>query len=71
MSRENPLWGRTTVGHPVAKMTNNLQSTSADGRGIIEFDANIIGTGVSGFCRLYHLRHFGQKVRLFEEGGDV
>jgi cation diffusion facilitator CzcD-associated flavoprotein CzcO len=52
-------------------MTNNLQSTSADGRGIIEFDANIIGTGVSGFCRLYHLRHFGQKVRLFEEGGDV
>jgi hypothetical protein len=34
----------------VAKMTNNLQSTSADGRGIIQFDAIIIGAGVSGFA---------------------
>jgi len=33
-----------------AKMTVNLQSTSADGRGIIEFDAIIIGAGVSGFA---------------------
>jgi hypothetical protein len=31
-------------------MANNLQSTSADGRGIIEFDAVIIGAGVSGFA---------------------
>ena len=55
----------------IANMTNNLQSTSAGGRSIIEFDANIIGAGVSRFCRLCHFRHFGQKVRLFEEGGDV
>ena len=34
----------------VAKMTNNLQATSADERGIIEFDAIIIGAGVSGFA---------------------
>jgi hypothetical protein len=33
-----------------AKMTNNLQSTSADARGIIEFDTIIIGAGVSGFA---------------------
>jgi cation diffusion facilitator CzcD-associated flavoprotein CzcO len=47
-------------------MTNNLQSTSADGRSIIEFDAIIIGAGASGFAALYHLRRFGLKVRLFE-----
>jgi hypothetical protein len=31
-------------------MTDNLQSTSADRRGIMEFDAIIIGAVVSGFA---------------------
>lgn len=36
-----------------------------------QFDAIIIGAGVSGLCQLYHLRRLGLNVRLFEEGGGV
>jgi hypothetical protein len=60
------LPGDLSFDHQGAKMTNNLQSTSADGGGIIEFDAIVIGASVSGFCRLYHFRRVGLKVRLFE-----
>jgi cation diffusion facilitator CzcD-associated flavoprotein CzcO len=38
---------------------------------IDQFDAIIIGAGVSGLCQLYHLRQLGLNVRLFEEGGGV
>jgi acetone monooxygenase (methyl acetate-forming) len=37
---------------------------------IDQFDAIIIGAGVSGLCQLYHLRQLGLKVRLFEEGDE-
>ena len=53
-------------------MANAERSTAANGAGTVEqFDAIIIGAGVSGLCQLYHLRRLGLKVRIFEEGGGV
>jgi cation diffusion facilitator CzcD-associated flavoprotein CzcO len=36
-----------------------------------EFDAIVIGAGVSGLYQLYKLRELGLKVRVFESGGGV
>ncbi len=36
-----------------------------------EFDAIIIGAGISGMYQLYRLRELGMKVRVFEAGGDI
>src|SRR6476646_4725691 len=36
-----------------------------------EFDAVIIGAGVSGLYQLYKLRELGMKVRVFETGTGV
>jgi cation diffusion facilitator CzcD-associated flavoprotein CzcO len=36
-----------------------------------EFDAVVIGAGVSGLYQLYKLRELGFKVRVFEDGGGV
>jgi cation diffusion facilitator CzcD-associated flavoprotein CzcO len=36
-----------------------------------DFDAIIIGAGVSGLYQLYRLRQLGLKVRVFETGSDV
>lgn len=36
-----------------------------------EFDAIIIGAGLSGMYQLYRLREMGLKVRVFETGSDV
>lgn len=53
-------------------MGNISQSSPATSAGNIDqFDAIIIGAGVSGLCQLYHLRKLGLKVRLFEDGGGV
>jgi cation diffusion facilitator CzcD-associated flavoprotein CzcO len=37
----------------------------------LEFDAVIIGAGVSGLYQLYKLRELGMKVRVFEAGSGV
>src|SRR5471032_2347772 len=37
----------------------------------LEFDAIIIGAGVSGLYQLYRLRELGLKVRVFETGTNV
>jgi cation diffusion facilitator CzcD-associated flavoprotein CzcO len=36
-----------------------------------QFDAIVIGAGVTGLYQLYRLREFGLSVRVFEEGGGV
>ena len=37
----------------------------------LDFDAVIIGAGVSGLYQLYKLRELGLKVRVFEDGSGV
>ena len=38
---------------------------------VAEFDAIIIGAGISGMYQLYRLRELGLQVRVFETGDDV
>src|SRR5215510_11802808 len=53
-------------------MANSLQHTSESRTGPIEqFDAIVIGAGVSGLYQLYRLRELGLSVRCFEEGSGV
>ena len=40
-------------------------------RPVIEFDAIIIGAGVSGLYQLYRLRELGMKTRVFEAGSGI
>ncbi|MFP6682499.1 MAG: NAD(P)-binding protein, partial [Gammaproteobacteria bacterium] len=47
-------------------MTQAKQIQSVD-----EFDAIIIGAGISGIYQLYRLRELGMSVRVFEAGTDV
>src|SRR5919205_2082169 len=37
----------------------------------LDFDAVVIGAGVSGLYQLYKLRELGLRVRVFETGSDV
>src|ERR1700736_2349593 len=44
----------------------------AEGTGsVAQFDAIIIGAGVSGLYQLYRLRQAGLSVRVYEDGGGV
>src|ERR1700684_486580 len=53
-------------------MGNATQSTSTNGGGTVpEFDAIVIGAGVSGLYQLYRLRELGLRVRCLEDGGGV
>ncbi len=53
-------------------MATALQSTSASGTGTIDqFEAIIIGAGISGMYQLYRLRQLGLSVRVYEDGGGV
>ena len=56
-------------------MGNSRKQTSAAGTDMVEkmdeFDAIIIGAGVTGLYSLYRLRKLGFSVRAFEEGGGV
>lgn len=38
---------------------------------VVDFDAVVIGAGVSGLYQLYKLRELGLKVRVFEAGSNV
>ena len=42
----------------------------ATGNGL-DFDAIVIGAGVSGLYQLYRLRELGMRVRVFEAGSGV
>ena len=53
-------------------MSNSLQQTPAAGTGPVEqFDAIVIGAGVSGLYQLYRLRQLGLVVRCYEDGSGV
>jgi cation diffusion facilitator CzcD-associated flavoprotein CzcO len=53
-------------------MENQLQDTPAAGTEPVEqFDAIVIGAGVSGLYELYRLRQLGLSMRCLEDGGDV
>jgi len=53
-------------------MANAQPTTTATGIGATEeFDAIVIGAGVSGLYQLYRLRELGLKVRCFEDGSGV
>jgi cation diffusion facilitator CzcD-associated flavoprotein CzcO len=42
-----------------------------DAAGVLEYDAIIIGAGMSGLYQLYRLRELGLNVRVFETGTNV
>jgi cation diffusion facilitator CzcD-associated flavoprotein CzcO len=53
-------------------MANALEPTPAAGKpSVAQFDAIIIGAGVTGLYQLYRLRQLGFNVRLFEDGSGV
>src|ERR1700733_3920792 len=53
-------------------MTDSFQKESAAQSGRVEnFDAIVIGAGVSGLYQLYRLRELGLSVRCLEDGGGV
>ena len=56
-------------------MTNSLQQTPDSSTGqseeIEQFDAIIIGAGVTGLYSLYRMRQLGFSVRAFDDGGGV
>ncbi len=53
-------------------MTDSLQKASEAQSGRVEnFDAIVIGAGVSGLYQLYRLRELGLSVRCLEDGGGV
>src|SRR5262245_58577796 len=47
------------------------QAPTANTRAVEEFDAIVIGAGVSGLYQLYRLRELGLSVRCFEDGSGV
>jgi len=51
--------------------TTEQANPSTNGGGVAQYDAIVIGAGVSGLCLLYHLRNLGMKVRIFEAGTGV
>jgi cation diffusion facilitator CzcD-associated flavoprotein CzcO len=53
-------------------MANTLATASMATDGTVEqFDAIVIGAGVSGLYQLYRLRELGLSVRLFDDAGGV
>jgi len=53
-------------------MTRTLQNTpAAETKPVEEYDAIVIGAGVTGLYQLYRLLQLGISVRVFEDGGGV
>jgi cation diffusion facilitator CzcD-associated flavoprotein CzcO len=53
-------------------MANAVEPTPTASKGSVDqFDAIIIGAGVSGLYQLYRLRQLGLGVRVYEDGGGV
>jgi cation diffusion facilitator CzcD-associated flavoprotein CzcO len=48
-----------------------LQAQSPGATPILDYDAIIIGAGMSGLYQLHRLRELGMRVRVFEAGTDV
>jgi len=47
------------------------QQTSSNAAPVPDYDAIIIGAGMSGLYQLYRLRELGMKVRVFEAGTNI
>ena len=56
------------MGHPLQWTPTVGTDGSED---VEQFDAIIIGAGVTGLYQLYRLRQLGLSVRVYEEGGGV
>jgi cation diffusion facilitator CzcD-associated flavoprotein CzcO len=52
-------------------LSSQDKNPSADADPVAQYDAIIIGAGMSGMYQLYRLRQLGMSVRVFERGGDV
>ena len=53
-------------------MRDSIEQTSADTAEEIEqYDAIIIGAGLTGLYQLYRLRQLGLTVRVFDDGAGV
>ena len=50
---------------------SNQTETSADTTSVLDYDAIIVGAGMSGLYQLYRLRQEGLRVRVFEAGTNV
>ena len=50
--------------------TNVLAEPSSQGQ-VAEYDAIVIGAGISGMFMLYRLRELGMTARVFEAGTNV
>jgi cation diffusion facilitator CzcD-associated flavoprotein CzcO len=55
----------------MSAVTNAPERSSSPEVDAPEFDAVVIGAGVSGLYQLYKLRQLGLKVRAFEDGSGV
>jgi cation diffusion facilitator CzcD-associated flavoprotein CzcO len=52
-------------------MATHEKPVLAGGAPALEYDAIIIGAGMSGLYQLYRLRELGMRVRVFEAGTGV
>src|SRR3990170_1856431 len=67
--RHNPTSSATYKRNAMA---SSLQQATTAGAGPVEqFDAIIIGAGISGLYQLYRLRQLGLSVRVYEAGTGV
>jgi cation diffusion facilitator CzcD-associated flavoprotein CzcO len=64
------------VSEPRVSETESMVAAPAATRGVtagraVDFDAVVIGAGVSGLYQLYKLRELGLRVRVFETGAGI
>ena len=52
-------------------MPDTLVSTERTREQVVDYDAIVIGAGISGMFMLYRLRELGMTARVFESGTDV
>src|SRR5450432_3353411 len=62
-------WTDRTVRKAMAAL--NGPQAGAEGAAGLDYDAIIIGAGISGMYQLYRLRELGMRVRVFEAGTGV
>lgn len=55
----------------MAMLLSQQHASTADTGPVNQYDAIIIGAGMSGMYQLYRLRELGLSVRVFESGAGV
>jgi cyclohexanone monooxygenase len=66
----SPARERVNFYKEVEKVDNSEGGTGQIGE-TNEFDAVVVGAGISGLCALWELRNLGLRVRVFEKAADV